>query len=91
MFTFEPVHFIKMSRIPQFPQRGEGRHERIGSSSHCGCAVFNHISTHSVTDVLNNLLIHSSACHGTVKPECNCFPLVFYETEKVSVAFHCVF
>lgn len=33
-------HSINMSNVFKFPRRGKATHERAGSSSHCGCAVF---------------------------------------------------
>lgn len=33
-------HSINVSNVFKFPRRGKATHERAGSSSHCGCAVF---------------------------------------------------
>lgn len=46
MVILGSLHFVKMSGMLEFPQRGKGRHERVGSSSHCGCVVFIHSLIH---------------------------------------------
>lgn len=72
MVIFGPFRFIKMSSMLEFLQRGKGRHERIGSSSHCGGRVFIHSYFHPFTDGCD-LLIHSSASRGTFRPGCDLF------------------
>lgn len=57
----------------------------------CGIYSLTHTSTHSETAALIHLLTHSPASHGTFRPGCDGFALVFYESPNLSFAFHFVF
>lgn len=62
MVIFRSFHFIKMSSVLVFPQRGTGSHERVGSSSHCGPVTFTHSYFHPFCDCCVEkwlLIVHS--------------------------------